>query len=425
MKKQNGITLIALVITIIVLLILAGVSISLIVGDNGILNQASTSVVKTREAEAKDEVSMAWAGMETDYLAEWTNNTGLVKDTSYINGKLSKYLEGTGEIVEGTFKYENDTYTFTYKPDDDDLSYEMTISVNGKVNIVGDPSISEEPGESDSPEEGATVLSEITAANYGDYVNYNKDLGLTLKLEGESTPPKTDWRIFYKDTEQDRVYLIASHYVPNTCSLLKASSARMSKNGDYSLYWDKNNLPNDLSNIARKDSIFGITESSYKLDAKYASSKCVSLLLDTDHWDNFVDYSVADFAIGGPTIDMFANSWNENMDYKMKISYSSTTGYGENTLPFDNDTDIKNLYIPSVTTKNVGSEECTGYWLSAPSGCDELDRYMLAVYGGMDGTFCDILITNLTDNVAVRPIVALQAGMSGTKDANGVWQLGE
>ena len=37
-EKQKGITIIALVITIIVLLILAGISIAMLTGDNGILN---------------------------------------------------------------------------------------------------------------------------------------------------------------------------------------------------------------------------------------------------------------------------------------------------------------------------------------------------------------------------------------------------
>ncbi len=46
MKNKNGITLIALVITIIVLLILAGVSISLTLGQNGVLTQAKTTVEK-------------------------------------------------------------------------------------------------------------------------------------------------------------------------------------------------------------------------------------------------------------------------------------------------------------------------------------------------------------------------------------------
>lgn len=39
LKKQKGITLVALVVTIVVLLILAGVSINLVLGDNGIVKR--------------------------------------------------------------------------------------------------------------------------------------------------------------------------------------------------------------------------------------------------------------------------------------------------------------------------------------------------------------------------------------------------
>ena len=50
MKNNKGITLIALVITIIVLLILAGVSIAMLTGENGILNQASKAAEMTEIA---------------------------------------------------------------------------------------------------------------------------------------------------------------------------------------------------------------------------------------------------------------------------------------------------------------------------------------------------------------------------------------
>ena len=53
--KQTGITLIALVITIIVLLILAGVSISMLTGDNGIITQAQKAKEKTEEAKIREE----------------------------------------------------------------------------------------------------------------------------------------------------------------------------------------------------------------------------------------------------------------------------------------------------------------------------------------------------------------------------------
>ena len=53
--KEKGITLIALVITIIVLLILAGVSIAMLTGDNGIITQAKLAKERTEEAQRKEE----------------------------------------------------------------------------------------------------------------------------------------------------------------------------------------------------------------------------------------------------------------------------------------------------------------------------------------------------------------------------------
>ena len=57
--KEKGITLIALVITIIVLLILAGVSIAMLTGENGILTQAQNAKNKTEEAARKEEQDLA------------------------------------------------------------------------------------------------------------------------------------------------------------------------------------------------------------------------------------------------------------------------------------------------------------------------------------------------------------------------------
>ena len=55
LKASNGITLIALVITIIVLLILAGISISMLSGDNGILQRATDAKTQTEQAELKEQ----------------------------------------------------------------------------------------------------------------------------------------------------------------------------------------------------------------------------------------------------------------------------------------------------------------------------------------------------------------------------------
>lgn len=57
--NNKGITLIALVITIIVLLILAGVSIAMLTGENGIIKQANTAKVAQIEGEVKEKVNLA------------------------------------------------------------------------------------------------------------------------------------------------------------------------------------------------------------------------------------------------------------------------------------------------------------------------------------------------------------------------------
>lgn len=59
MKKQNGITLIALVITIIVLLILAGVSIAMLAGEGGILGKATSATESTLVGEVDEAIKLA------------------------------------------------------------------------------------------------------------------------------------------------------------------------------------------------------------------------------------------------------------------------------------------------------------------------------------------------------------------------------
>ena len=58
-ERENGITLIALIVTIIVLLILAGISIAMLTGENGILTQANNAKTQTEIADEEEAVKMA------------------------------------------------------------------------------------------------------------------------------------------------------------------------------------------------------------------------------------------------------------------------------------------------------------------------------------------------------------------------------
>lgn len=84
-KEQKGITLVALVITIIVLLILAGVSISLVVGDQGILSRAQTAVGSTEQATADQEIQLAMDEAQMAYVDAWTKDQSVKKIDYYTD----------------------------------------------------------------------------------------------------------------------------------------------------------------------------------------------------------------------------------------------------------------------------------------------------------------------------------------------------
>ena len=81
LKTTKGITLIALVITIIVLLILAGVSIAMLTGDNGILTQANEAKEQQNIKGAEEKVKLAIMGPRADdgqmTVEELTREVGL------------------------------------------------------------------------------------------------------------------------------------------------------------------------------------------------------------------------------------------------------------------------------------------------------------------------------------------------------------
>ncbi len=113
-EAQKGITLIALVITIIVLLILAGVSIAMLTGQNGILTQAQNAKTTNESKSAEEKVKLAVMGARAD-------------DGTLTVGKLRTELANYGGTVEG------DTFPVTAKVD----GKSFTVDANGNVASAG------------------------------------------------------------------------------------------------------------------------------------------------------------------------------------------------------------------------------------------------------------------------------------------------
>lgn len=89
-KNQKGITLVALVVTIIVLLILAGVSLSLVAGSDGILGRATNAVDKNQIAMIKEKIELKVAEEVENFYEEKYVERTIDNSTTAL-----EYISGT------------------------------------------------------------------------------------------------------------------------------------------------------------------------------------------------------------------------------------------------------------------------------------------------------------------------------------------
>ena len=108
MKNNKGITLVALVVIIIVLIILAGISINLLLGDNGLITKAKESKKQQKIAEIKEKISLELSAAETDAIIRNEN-----LEEEQLNDIVSKY--GTLQDDKDTILTKDDNYEISLK----------------------------------------------------------------------------------------------------------------------------------------------------------------------------------------------------------------------------------------------------------------------------------------------------------------------
>lgn len=178
---QKGITLIALVVTIVVLLILAGVSINLVLGDNGIISKSKESRDATRYGSIMDEYELYKA---SGYIDRQTGEAG---DNSGFSDFLIS-LKSKGLI------------------DDDDIAQ---INSENKLTISDKYEISFAKTLYQALKDGEIQI--------GNYVNYTPDAGKTYTSNTSengwtdqtyTVDTSTQWRIL--GTEGESVLLVSA-----------------------------------------------------------------------------------------------------------------------------------------------------------------------------------------------------------------------
>ena len=163
--RQKGITLIALVITIIVLLILAGVTIATLTGDNGILTKAQEASDRTGEANAREQVQLAVAG-----------SYGTDGEINYddLNNELKKIdgLTYNGNPISDSNKIGSLPATVNVD------GYDVTINEDGSVTVGNNAGGDTETGE--------TVVDGVTIPEGFYYVDGTKETGIVISdVEGD------------------------------------------------------------------------------------------------------------------------------------------------------------------------------------------------------------------------------------------------
>ena len=175
-RKNKGITLVALVITIVILLILAGISIQAI-SNTGLFANAKIAKDESMKAQLKEEINLAIQSIQTEEIYKGNSVT--------LESLAGGQLEDT--LTDITAELEGDEINGEYK------NYEYTIDSNLKVTINGEVSGAKITGTAEVQTtsyvfEGTTVDVKVTAnVTEGTITGIVAPEGATLKTDTSAT----------------------------------------------------------------------------------------------------------------------------------------------------------------------------------------------------------------------------------------------
>ena len=173
-KNAKGITLVALVVTIVILLILAGVTITMTLGQNGLFTRAQAARKEYKQSEVQEDLSMLITQYTWDKVSEKTDKS--LGDYLKDNGATSVKENSDGKTLEVEYK----GYVFTVDKDSGEIT---------KVNKVGDTQhdievvVSDAKVTEDFAGQGTNVKQGTIAADSGKklYITF------TSSIEGGTT----------------------------------------------------------------------------------------------------------------------------------------------------------------------------------------------------------------------------------------------
>lgn len=103
-KKEQGITLVALIITIIIMLIILGISARAFIGRNGIIQRTQQTSIEMEKASVKEEIELARSAIEMEALKQNKTLTKQDLANELESNLLGSSVEAIDNIIEGEYK---------------------------------------------------------------------------------------------------------------------------------------------------------------------------------------------------------------------------------------------------------------------------------------------------------------------------------
>ena len=310
------------------------------------------------------------------------NTTDQTATSENANSGIKGYQfsKDNGASWEPSTTQASGTYTFTGLTEDTEYKIKVKAIDNASNETVSSNTL--------------TQKTESSGISAGDVVEEGKG-ALGKDVTGYTAEGVSSWKIFYAGTmpgeTEPHIYLISSDYIPydvipnSTNSSGEATSNKPNKGSStYPRAAYFSNILNDYegSSSITEARLKGLNNSYFSTgkSSTYNNMKSVAYMLDTNAWSKFAVTGKADYAIGGPTIELLFKSYNQKYsgtnyvaeatsNYGYKVGSGSASRYN---LTLSNTSDP--LY---VITSNSNAE---AYWLASPSASNDTNVFLVTYY---------------------------------------------
>ena len=227
---------------------------------------------------------------------------------------------------------------------------------------------------------------------YGKTVNYG------VSYSDASTFGNSQWEIFYAD--ENNIYIITRGHLANGALSISGYNGT----SDFTAGNLESKYPAVKAGLLEKTYDPTSVGSELKYSSSYSNMKATQYLLDSTVWADYAPKTnnFADWAIGGPTLELFVKSYNSYYPDKemLTCSFSGSWGYAR----------------PNLQSIPVGTHLChplTGYWLASPTHYSSGSSYVTFVFGSSNLMSLGCNRYSSTSN-GFRPIVCLKSTVSLT-----------